>query len=84
MSRKRKEDEEPFIQLKESSSNDHINAMAAENEINSEETRKLHCHDIRPVFSNNKAWKRLMIASTLCFIFAIGEVVGKRNTHLLM
>ena len=69
MSYRNVEEEEPFIQLQEGSSNNPTDVNG--------ESSLLHCHDLRPVYSNDKAWKKLIIASSLCFIFAVGEVVGK-------
>ena len=69
----RMEDEEPFIQLHESTGN--MNVNSAEPDIF---PTVIHCHDLRPVTSNKKAWKKLIIASTFCFIFAVGEVIGKK------
>lgn len=66
------EDEEPFIQLHEGAENMNVNSVNLPDNIST----IIHCHDLRPVTSNTKAWKKLIIASTLCFIFAVGEVVG--------
>lgn len=71
MSYRRVEDEQPFLQLQDTSANN-----PPENDGEDVETSLLHCHDLRPVYSNDKAWKKLIIASSLCFIFAVGEVVG--------
>lgn len=70
------EDEEPFIQLHELSGGTDISAIMNVNMPDNINT-VMHCHDLRPVTSNKKAWKKLILASSLCFIFAIGEVVGK-------
>ena len=72
---RRMEDEEPFIQLHESA--DNMSASATSVDLPDNFSTVIHCHDLRPVSSNKKAWKKLIIASTLCFIFAVGEVVGK-------
>ncbi len=69
----RKEEEEPFIQLHEGAENMGANSVDLPDNFST----VIHCHDLRPVTSNKKAWKRLIIASTLCFIFAVGEVFGK-------
>ena len=69
MPNRRNLDEEPFIQLHD----------IAENNVNLGEniSTSVHCHDLRPVTSNTKAWKKLIIASSFCLLFAVGEVVGK-------
>ncbi|XP_028395567.1 zinc transporter 2-like [Dendronephthya gigantea] len=72
MPSRKNEDEEPFIQLHEGAENITMNSMNLPDNM----TELIHCHDLRLVTSNRKAWKKLIIASTLCFIFAVGEVVG--------
>lgn len=37
----------------------------------------IHCHESKPIYSNARARKKLVIASIVCFIFVIAEVVGK-------
>lgn len=66
-----KKEEVPFIQIIEGNS---VNVGS----INIPEvvSTSIHCHDLRPVTSNKKAWKKLLIASSLCFLFAVGEVIG--------
>lgn len=70
MPNRRNLDEEPFIQLHDSAENMDVN-------LGENISTAVHCHDLRPVTSNTKAWKKLIIASTFCLLFAIGEVVGK-------
>lgn len=37
----------------------------------------VHCHGFRPIFSNKNARRKLTIASIVCLIFVVAEVVGK-------
>jgi hypothetical protein len=36
-----------------------------------------HCHQLMPVAVDSRARRKLIIASILCVVFMIGEVVGK-------
>lgn len=71
------QEEEPFIQLHDITSAVENTNVANSRTLSGNIPTLIHCHDLRPVTSNKKAWRKLVIASTLCFIFAIGEVVGK-------
>ena len=37
----------------------------------------IHCHEAKPIYSNAKARRKLLIASILCLLFVVAEVVGK-------
>lgn len=37
----------------------------------------IHCHEAKPIHSNAKARRKLLIASIVCLLFVIAEVVGK-------
>lgn len=37
----------------------------------------IHCHEAKPIYSNAKARRKLVIASFVCLLFVIAEVVGK-------
>lgn len=37
----------------------------------------IHCHEAKPIYSNARARRKLLIASVLCLFFVIAEVVGK-------
>ena len=37
----------------------------------------IHCHESKPIYSNARARRKLVIASIVCFLFVIAEVVGK-------
>lgn len=45
-----------------------------------------HCHDVKNqknLESNSKARKTLIMASILCLLFMLGEIVGKTTENLL-
>lgn len=73
MPKHRNLDEEPFIQLHDSAESMNVNSVNMTDSVST----VIHCHDLRPVTSNTKAWKKLIIASTFCLLFAIGEAFGK-------
>ena len=73
MPKHQNQDEEPFIQLQDIGESMNVNSINSPDNVSA----IIHCHDLRPVTSNKKAWKKLIIASTLCLLFAVGEVVGK-------
>ena len=37
----------------------------------------IHCHEAKPIFSNARAKRKLVIASAVCLLFVIAEVIGK-------
>lgn len=37
----------------------------------------IHCHESKPIYSNARARKKLVIASVVCLLFVIAEVVGE-------
>ena len=37
----------------------------------------IHCHEAKPIFSNARAKRKLMIASVVCLLFVIAEAIGK-------
>lgn len=37
----------------------------------------IHCHESKPIYSNARARRKLMIASIVCLLFVIAEFVGK-------
>ena len=37
----------------------------------------IHCHEAKPIYSNAKARRKLVIASFVCLLFVVAEVVGK-------
>ena len=37
----------------------------------------IHCHEAKPIYSNAKARRKLVVASFVCLLFVIAEVVGK-------
>ena len=37
----------------------------------------IHCHEAKPIYSNARARRKLLIASIVCLLFVIAEVVGK-------
>ena len=37
----------------------------------------IHCHEAKPIYSNARARRKLVIASIVCLLFVIAEVVGK-------
>ncbi|KAK3731840.1 hypothetical protein QZH41_020201 [Actinostola sp. cb2023] len=43
----------------------------------------VHCHEFRPVFTNRNARRKLTIASIVCLIFVIAEVIGGYLAHSL-
>ena len=75
MSYNRTADGVPLLELNASSSNNRQCEFGADRP--NDEPSLLHCHDLRPVYSNETAWKKLVVASSLCFIFAVGEVIGR-------
>ncbi|CAH3182125.1 unnamed protein product [Porites evermanni] len=36
----------------------------------------IHCHEAKPIYSNAKARRKLVVASFVCLLFVIAEVVG--------
>lgn len=40
----------------------------------------IHCHEAKPIYSNAKARRKLMIASVVCLFFVIAEVIGEYYT----
>lgn len=43
----------------------------------------IHCHEAKPIYSNAKARRKLMIASVVCLFFVIAEVIGEYFTFSL-
>ena len=37
----------------------------------------IHCHEAKPIYSNAKARRKLVVASFVCLLFVIAEAVGK-------
>ena len=37
----------------------------------------IHCHEGKPFFSNKRAMRKLLMASIVCLLLVVGEVVGK-------
>ena len=37
----------------------------------------IHCHESKPIYSNARARRKLLIASIVCLLFVVAEVVGK-------
>lgn len=37
----------------------------------------IHCHESKPIYSNARARKKLVVASVVCLLFVIAEVVGE-------
>lgn len=37
----------------------------------------IHCHEAKPIYSNARARRKLLIASIVCLLFVAAEVVGK-------
>ena len=37
----------------------------------------IHCHEARPIYSNRRAKRKLTIASVVCLLFVVAEVVGE-------
>ena len=37
----------------------------------------IHCHEAKPIYSNARARRKLLIASIVCLLFVVAEVVGK-------
>lgn len=37
----------------------------------------IHCHETKPIYSNARAKRKLVVASVVCLLFVIAEVVGK-------
>lgn len=36
----------------------------------------IHCHESKPIYSNARARKKLVVASAVCLLFVIAEVIG--------
>ena len=37
----------------------------------------IHCHEAKPIYSNARARRKLVVASFVCLLFVIAEAVGK-------
>ena len=37
----------------------------------------IHCHEAKPIHSNARAKRKLVVASVVCLLFVIAEVIGK-------
>lgn len=37
----------------------------------------IHCHEAKPIYSNAKARRKLVVASFVCLLFVIAEALGK-------
>lgn len=37
----------------------------------------IHCHESKPIYSNARARKKLVVASAVCLLFVIAEVIGE-------
>ena len=37
----------------------------------------IHCHETKPIYSNARAKRKLVVASVVCLLFVIAEAVGK-------
>lgn len=37
----------------------------------------IHCHETKPMYSNARAKRKLVVASVVCLLFVIAEVIGK-------
>ena len=42
---------------------------------------EIHCHEAKPIYSNARARRKLLIASIVCLLFVVAEVVGKVLTN---
>ena len=37
----------------------------------------IHCHEAKPIYQNARAKRKLVVASVVCLLFVIAEVIGK-------
>lgn len=37
----------------------------------------IHCHEAKPIYSNARARRKLLVASVVCLLFVVAEVIGK-------
>lgn len=61
-------------------SSEHRPLISYQNQSEGADARYLtdiHCHEAKPIYSNARARRKLLIASVVCLFFVIAEVVGK-------
>lgn len=54
--------------------------ISFQNHCEGEEVKYLtdiHCHEAKPIYSNARAKRKLVVASVVCLLFVIAEVIGK-------
>ena len=41
-----------------------------------------HCHESKPIYSNRRARRKLTIASVVCLVFVVAEVIGEYGMRM--
>ena len=65
---------EPLISYQSYNSRSHLSRSAS---TDSSYMTNNHCHEAKPIHSNKRARRKLTIASVVCLLFVVAEVIGK-------
>ena len=66
-------DDEPYDELENSPLISYQNHCAGSDKYLAD----IHCHEAKPIYSNAKARRKLLVACVVCLLFVIAEAIGE-------